>query len=83
MIRVLHLTDPHLFADPDGELRGTNTQVSLARVLAHYQASDWNADRVVMTGDIIQDDTAEAYQRFRDLPFRKPGAQHCYRVRGG
>ena len=77
MIRVLQLTDPHLFADVDGELRGTNTQASLARVLAHYQDSDWRADRVIMTGDLIQDDTAEAYQRFRDLLLPLDLRVHC------
>jgi len=66
-----------LFADLDGELRGTKMQASLARVLAHYQASDWNADRVVMTGDVIQDDTAEAYQRFRDLLLPLNLRVHC------
>ena len=77
MIRVLQLTDPHLFADVDGELRGTNTQASLARVLAHYKASDWRADRVIMTGDLIQDDTAEAYERFRDLLLPLDLRVHC------
>ena len=77
MIRVLQLTDPHLFAHVDGELRGTNTQASLARVLAHYQASDWRADRVIMTGDLIQDDTAEAYERFRDLLLPLDLRVHC------
>ena len=46
-------------------------------MLAHYQASDWNADRVVMTGDVIQDDTAEAYQRFRDLLLPLNLRVHC------
>lgn len=67
MLRVLHLTDPHLFADPDGSLRGTVTATSLAAVLAHYRAGDWRADIVVVTGDIVQDDSAQAYVQFRDL----------------
>ena len=66
-----------MFADLDGELRGTNTQASLARVLTHYQASDWRAHRAVMTGDLIQDDTAEAYQRFRDLLLPLNLRVHC------
>lgn len=67
MLRVLHLTDPHLFADPEGSLRGTVTYASLAAVLAHYRAGDWRADIVVVTGDIIQDDSAAAYELFRDF----------------
>ncbi len=62
--RVLHLTDPHLFADKSGELRGTVTWDSLSRVLDHYESSGWKAERVFVTGDIIQDDSAEAYRHF-------------------
>lgn len=67
MLRVLHLTDPHLFAAEDGNLRGTVTFASLSKVLEHYQAGDWRADIVVVTGDLIQDDTAAAYGNFRRL----------------
>lgn len=42
------------------------TDESLRRVLQHVAASRWPADLVTMTGDLIQDDTAEAYQRFRE-----------------
>lgn len=66
-LRVLHLTDPHLFADPAGQLRGTVTFESLARVVDHYGSSGWQADLVLATGDIIQDDSAAAYRNFREL----------------
>lgn len=67
MLRVLHLTDPHLFADPEGALRGKATLASLSDVLAHYAAGAWRADLVVVTGDLIQDDSAMAYEHFRRL----------------
>lgn len=67
MLRVLHLTDPHLFAARDGSLRGTVTYDSLSSVLAHYRDSDWQADIAVVTGDLIQDDSAAAYENFRAL----------------
>lgn len=76
-IRVLHLTDPHLFADPLGELRGTVTAHSLQQVLDHYQSGDWRADRVLITGDLIQDDSAEAYERFRDILSPLNLRMHC------
>lgn len=60
------MTDPHLFADPNGRLRGVETLSSLDSVLAHYRHSDWRADVVIATGDLIQDDSALAYQHFRD-----------------
>ncbi|MDX1516102.1 MAG: phosphodiesterase [Woeseiaceae bacterium] len=66
-MRVLHLTDPHLFADPSGELRGTVTYASLQQVLDHHRDSGWQADIVSCTGDLIQDDSAEAYEHFKSL----------------
>ncbi|MEM1173247.1 MAG: metallophosphoesterase [Pseudomonadota bacterium] len=65
-VRVLHLTDLHLFADDASELRGTNTDQSLRRVLEHVSDSDWIADTTLVTGDLIQDDTRAAYERCRD-----------------
>jgi Icc protein len=76
-IRVLHLTDPHLFAEATGDLRGTVTQDSLQRVLDHYEAGDWRADRALITGDLIQDDSAEAYDRFRELLLPLNMRMHC------
>jgi len=62
--RILHITDPHLFADPDASLRGTVTRQSLQHVLDHILASDWPADVVTVTGDLIQDKSIAAYQQF-------------------
>jgi Icc protein len=77
VIRVLHLTDPHLFADSDGELRGTVTSASLQAVLDHYAAAGWRAHRALVTGDIIQDDSAAAYDRFRDALLPLKMRVHC------
>lgn len=64
-VRVLQITDPHLFANSAGALRGTVTDESLREVLAHVERGGWPADFVAMTGDLIQDDSREAYRRFR------------------
>lgn len=61
------MTDPHLFADPGEDLRGTVTHATLKRVLDHYRAGDWVADLVALTGDLVQDDSAGAYRRCREL----------------
>jgi 3',5'-cyclic-AMP phosphodiesterase len=63
----LHVTDPHLFAEPDAELRGTNTRRTLQAVLDHIHDGGWTADAVALTGDLIQDDTRGAYKRVRDM----------------
>lgn len=66
-----------MFADADGELRGTVTQASLQQVLDHYLAGDWRAERALITGDLIQDDSAEAYERFRELLLPLNMRMHC------
>ena len=66
-----------MFADAGGELRGTVTQDSLQQVLDHYNAGDWNAERALITGDLIQDDSAEAYDRFRELLLPLNMRMHC------
>ena len=76
-MRVLHLTDPHLFADLYGELRGTVTADSLQSVLDHYSIADWRAHRVLVTGDLIHDDSGGAYERFRDLLLPLKLRVHC------
>jgi len=66
-LRILHLTDPHLFADTAGDLRGTVTHSSLRAVLDHYHDSDWRADLIVVTGDLIHDDSRRAYDHFCEI----------------
>ena len=41
-------------------------------MLDHYAAADWRAHRVLVTGDLIHDDSEMAYTRFREflLPLR-------------
>lgn len=63
-VRVLQITDPHLFADADAGLRGTVTHLTLAAVIEDVLRRAWPADIVAVTGDLIQDDSKEAYERF-------------------
>ena len=59
------MTDPHLYSDAAGSLRGTVTLASLSDVIQHYRDGDWKADFVSATGDLIQDQSAGAYERFK------------------
>lgn len=61
-VRILHLTDPHLLADVAGELRGRVTFDCLSAVIGHIRHSEWQADLALVTGDLVQDDTPEAYE---------------------
>jgi len=56
-----------LFADVGGDLRGTVTYSSLCSVLDHYRENQWRADLVVVTGDLIHDDSPGAYEHFCQL----------------
>jgi len=76
-LRILHVTDPHLFADDAAELRGVVTATTLARTLDDYRASGWTADQVIVTGDITQDHSAGAYRRFVDAVSSLSLPVHC------
>ena len=58
-------------------MRGTVTADSLQSVLDHYSLADWRAHRALVTGDVIQDDSAGAYDRFRDLLLPLRMRIHC------
>ncbi len=65
-VRVLQISDPHLFADPRGKLRGVSTLESLERVLAHAMARRRGVDAVLCTGDIVNDEPG-GYAHFARL----------------
>lgn len=71
-VRLLQFTDPHLFASPQGMLRGVQTLASMQRVLADARGRV-NIDALVCTGDIVNDEP-EGYAHFaRELgAFGKP-----------
>jgi Icc protein len=63
-VRLLHLSDPHLFTNPQGALRGVATLPALRAVLAHALAADARYDAVLVTGDIVHDEPG-GYRHFR------------------
>lgn len=63
-VRVLQITDTHLFAQPDRTLLGINTRDSFNAVLEAIVAEDRYVDFVLVTGDISQDYSPESYQYF-------------------
>lgn len=64
--RLLQFSDLHLFADPDGEMRGVCTLDTLKATLAEARRRHWPPDLILVTGDIAQDESRGAYQLFRD-----------------
>jgi len=65
-VRLLQISDPHLFADPHGRLRGVPTLECLQRVLGHALARRRGTDAVLCTGDIVNDEP-EGYAHFARL----------------
>ncbi len=63
-IRVLHISDCHLYADIRRDLLGVNTMDSFKATLAEIIAQHRPYDFIVVTGDISQDYSATSYEHF-------------------
>ena len=51
-LRVVQVSDCHLFASTEGKLLGLNTQFSLDRVLELVRAEQTHMDLILATGDL-------------------------------
>jgi len=66
--RLLHITDPHLFGDASREIYGVDTTQSLRGVLEQARADGPGLpDAILVTGDIADDCSPQAYAGFREL----------------
>lgn len=65
-LRVVQLSDCHLFADTEGKLLGLNTQYSFDMVMRLIRKEQPAPDLVLATGDLSQDASFESYQRLND-----------------
>ncbi|CAH0534390.1 3',5'-cyclic adenosine monophosphate phosphodiesterase CpdA [Vibrio stylophorae] len=63
-VRLLQITDTHLFADPAGRLLGVTTAQSFTAVVEAIGERANQMDAILATGDISQDHSAASYQRF-------------------
>jgi Icc protein len=66
VLRLLQFSDPHLFADPAARIKGVCSHDSLQAVLAHARARHWNADALLLTGDLVHDEPG-GYAHLRRL----------------
>ncbi|MEY1660960.1 3',5'-cyclic-AMP phosphodiesterase [Isoalcanivorax beigongshangi] len=66
-LRVVQLTDCHLFADPGTRLLGVDTQYSLEMVLARVRREQPDCQLVLATGDLSQDGSERSYRRLIDM----------------
>ena len=64
-LRILHLTDTHLFGDDARHYDTVDTATQLTAALAHV--AEQTFDLVVVAGDVSEDGTIESYQRARTM----------------
>lgn len=63
-VRLVQVTDPHLFADDEGQLLGVKTANSLEAVVNTIAACNYPAHLMLATGDISQDYSPQSYHNF-------------------
>lgn len=61
-LRMLQLTDTHLYADPEGRLLGQNTRRTFELVLNLARDTFWPVDRILLTGDLVHDESPDGYR---------------------
>lgn len=74
--RLIQFTDPHLYGDADGTLRGIATRPALERAILHARRHHWDADALLLTGDLVQDDPG-GYAHIRRLFADLGKPVHC------
>lgn len=74
VVRLLQITDPHLFSDEKTDLLGINTTDSFQAVIEEICDSSFDYDLILATGDLVQDHNREAYHHFAQMvkPLKKP-----------
>jgi len=67
MLHLIQITDFHLFANPQGTLKGINTLNSLSAVVQDCRRRYPAPDLILVTGDASHDGSAASYQRCRGI----------------
>jgi 3',5'-cyclic-AMP phosphodiesterase len=76
-LRLLQLTDPHLFGDPGGQLLGITTRRSFESVLALALSENQTPDALILTGDLVHDETPAGYRYLRERLKRTEVPHYC------
>jgi len=56
-VRLLQFTDPHVCGEEAARVRGVATLATFRASLAHARTPHWPVDAVLLTGDLVQDDS--------------------------
>lgn len=65
MVKIAQITDTHLLADPEDNMRGVKTWYSLKKVLKTVQSH--HPEFLLLTGDLAHNGEKEAYQHLVEL----------------
>ena len=63
-IRLIQITDTHLYGNSAGTLLKMNTQDSMEHVVKMVKENEEVIDLILATGDIAQDASLDAYKNF-------------------
>ncbi len=66
-VRIVQITDLHLFADPEARLFGIPTRETLREVAAHIERHAGRIDHLVVTGDHTHDETRASCEAVREI----------------
>lgn len=66
-LRILQITDTHLYAEPDGALLGLKTMPCFADVLRQALSEAGRADLILATGDLVHDASPKGYRMAAEM----------------
>ena len=61
-IRIIQLSDSHLFGDASGCMSGVDTRATFRQILASVREKLTSDSIILVTGDLTQDESPESYQ---------------------
>ena len=66
-VRIVQLSDLHLYRDRDGLLAGVPTWTTFRAVLDLVSRQQCDSDYLILTGDLAQDEALETYEMLREM----------------
>jgi len=76
-LRLIQISDTHLSADPAAVSWGLNNQARLERVLDHALRHTPRPDAVLLTGDLVHDESPAGYRRLTRMLATLPAPVLC------
>jgi len=65
-MKLIQITDTHIYRDPEHTQSDINNYTSLSRLLDKMKQTEWPVDAILATGDLSHDASTESYQLLHD-----------------